>query len=100
MVDFLACHLSRPATASKAESVRARLHPKRSANSAGEGCLVTADSSPADLGIRGRQVHDGSDLVVLSFLATEIPEHKVWTVIKRTRPSLGCHLCHLRSRQY
>ena len=39
--------------------------------------LAAAVRLPADLGRHGRQVHDGSDLVVLSVLAAEVPARQL-----------------------
>src|SRR5262249_60885280 len=77
VVDFLARHVSRSTTASQAQFVCAGLHSKRSARSGGGDSVVASDSLSADMGIWARQVHDRSELVVLSFLAAEIPDHAV-----------------------
>src|SRR5215471_7461364 len=52
------------------------------------------------MGIRAWQVHDRSDLVVLSFLAPQISEHAVWAVIERTRSAARRHLHSFRHRKH
>src|SRR5262249_14929123 len=58
------------------------------------------DSLSPDMGIRAWQVHDRSDLVVLSFLAAEISEHAVWTVVERARSADRGHLHSFRHRKH
>src|SRR4029077_9149008 len=52
---------------------------QRPARADGENQMGASDPPPPDLGLRGRQIHDRSHLVVLSFLGARLLATQTWT---------------------
>jgi hypothetical protein len=70
----LAEHLSAAEQSLKPLSARAGVYTSGPSRIDGKNCLGPTSASPPDLGIYRRQVSDGSHLVVLSLLDSEISE--------------------------
>src|SRR5258708_4121076 len=89
---FLAGDIPAPGRAPKIVRGRARIHSVGSGGTDDEDTLGQARTSPADMGLRGRQIHDRSDLVGLSFLDAKIPEHELWFEDHTDRLAAGGYL--------
>ena len=91
--------LPHPRDASARHGGGARLHPQRPARGDHPGALAPARRLPPDLGLRPRQAHDRSHLVVLPLLAAQVPEREARPRPPAHRPAPHRHLPDRRRGQ-
>ena len=85
---------------SEAVGAGAPAHPERPRTAGNPGGLAAAVRLPPDVGRHGRQVHDRSDLVVLSVLAAEVPARQLRPDVVDRGAAARDDLPVLRRRQH